>query len=79
MSKFTVKERDGDKPCFIAAEGFGVTVELNGPADMEHAAKVAKFLSEHVKDIVVESGTVEVSGGGQPTRRFGGKPISLLS
>lgn len=79
MSKFTVKERDSGKPCFLMAEGFGVTVELNSPSDIEHARKVAKFLNEHVKDIKVESGVIEITATGSPPRRIGGGSISLLS
>jgi hypothetical protein len=79
MPIFTVKERDQDKPCFLAAEGFGLTVELKGPANIEHARKVAKFLNEHIRNIEVETGTIELQSEGRPQKRIGGKRISLLS
>lgn len=77
MATFTIKEGNEGR-CFLMAEGFGMIVELNPPCDMAQAEAVKAVLNKHVKDITVESGVIEMSGAGVPTRHFGGASMSLL-
>jgi hypothetical protein len=46
---FTVKERDVNEPCFVCDEQTNVILELNSPADIEHAQEVKAFLGKHIR------------------------------
>jgi len=54
MAKFTVKEGDRGEPCFIVDEDTNFIVRLKPPANMAHAEKVRKFLTENIRNIDVD-------------------------
>jgi hypothetical protein len=54
MTKFTVKEWEAGRPCFIAEEEMLVYFELNEPADLRHAREIARFLNREIKEIKVD-------------------------
>jgi hypothetical protein len=51
MDKFTVEKRGPGEECFIAVAGSPMRIELDEPADFQHAWRVATFLNENVRDI----------------------------
>lgn len=51
MSRFTVKEQDGGKPCFIFDETSSLVITLSPPGDFTHAQSVKNFLNKHIKEI----------------------------
>jgi hypothetical protein len=66
MDKFTVKTRKEGESCFISVEGTPLRIELNEPADFQHAWRVANYLIENVRDVVAGSAEPEMV---QPTVR----------
>ena len=54
MCKFTVKERDQGRPCFIVEEENRIDLEIRAPADLSHAHEVAAFLNRHIKEVTVD-------------------------
>ena len=51
MWRFTVKEQDGHKPCFIFDETNNLVITLSPPGDLAHAQSVKNFLNKHIKEI----------------------------
>ena len=54
MGRFTVKERDHDRPCFICEEESRVYLELRPPADLAYAKQVAAFLNRYITEVTVD-------------------------
>jgi hypothetical protein len=54
MTKFTVKEREEGKPCFVCEEESRVYFEIDPAADFEHAREIARFLNRNIREVVVD-------------------------
>jgi len=54
MTKFTVKEREEGKPCFVCEEESRVYFEIVLPADLERSGEIARFLNSNIREVVVD-------------------------
>jgi peroxiredoxin len=62
--EFKVETTELGQLTFVVDEQRRVRIELNDPANFQHAFRVANYLSENVKEVVVAGSDLEVTSLG---------------
>lgn len=52
MERFEIEAGAPGERCYVRLAGTPLRIELDSPADYQHAWRVAVFLNENVRDIV---------------------------
>ena len=62
--KFTVETLPSGQAAFITDDSQSVRIQLNKPADFQHAWRVANFLAENVQGVAIAEPGLDVTSLG---------------